>query len=406
MRFLTPRFLFLFSLLILCGCLLIKPAFAQDPTEATLQELQNTISDLQQKIATVQKESQTLSSAISYLTLKQSLITKQINATQFQIQLLQRDISSLGGKITLLENTLNSLTAALLRTVTASYQNRQVDSVEAMLSSRNFSSVVSSFKYLQIAQQYRKDLLFKTTQTKFEYDQEKTLKEQKQAEVSKLKASYVKQQQELIFQQKAKQLLLSQTKNSESNYQQLLSQAITQLNSLRGFSQSKGGGLLSPQISPDGWYYSQRDERWGNMCIGNSCGTRNQGTIMEVGCLIADVAMVKKKYGEDVTPASIAAVHAYFFSNTAYMLQPWPTPNGYYYLRSGFDRTKVDNNLREDRPVIVHLRVNNRDGHFVVLKSGSDGNYTMHDPWEGFDKKFTDFYSLGQIDSAAYLMKK
>jgi hypothetical protein len=119
---------------------------------------------------------------------------------------------------------------------------------------------------------------------------------------------------------------------------------------------------------------------------------------MEVGCLISDLAMIKKKYGEDVTPLSIATNPSYFSLNTAYMKSPWPAPSGHSYQRfGGYNQAAIDKEMSEGRPVIVHLRFGTADGHFIVLKSGSNGKYVMHDPWEGFDKNFTDFYRTGQI---------
>lgn len=397
--------LILITLILFTSLVQPRMVLAQDANDPRYQEKLREIEDLKKKLADVQQQSQTLSSAIAYLNLKQALIQRQIDATQFQIQLLQRDIESLGGKITLLEGSLNTLTASLLRNVTTGYKHRSVDDLGTLFSSRNFADALSAYKYLMIAQRYRQDMLLKTTQTKFEYDQEKSTKEKKQQEIESLKKNYIKQGQDLVEQQKAKQLLLVQTKNSEANYQRLLAQAQSELDSFRGFSKSKGGGLLGEVHSPDGWYYSQRDSRWGNMCIGNSCGTRNEGTILDVGCLITDVAMIKKKFGENVTPATIAATSAYFFSTTAYMLQPWPAPGGYHYDRGSYDQGKIDSALRDGRPVIAHLRINTRDGHFIVLKSGTNGDYIMHDPWEGYDKKFQDFYNTSQITSVGYLVR-
>lgn len=367
---------------------------------SSAEACQAQIDDLNKKINDARTQSQTLSSAITYLNLKQTLTQRQIDATQFQIQLLARDIDSLSGKLVVLEGSLNSLTASLLKNVQTSYEHSSTSDLDAILSSRNFADAISTYKYLRVAQKYRQDLLVKTTQTKFEYDQEKTTKEKKQQQIEALKKTYQKQQADLIEQQKAKQLLLTQTKNSEATYQRLLSQATAELNSFKGFSHSMGGGLLPQQNSPDGWFFSQRDQRWGNMAIGSS-----RDTIMEVGCLITSVAMVQKKYGQDASPAGIAANSSYFFSTTAYMLMPWPTPSGYHYVRGGYDQGKVDSALSDGRPVIVHLRVNTRDGHFVVLKSGSGGDYTMHDPWEGYDKKFKDFYSTGQITDISIVTK-
>lgn len=382
---------------LVCLSVLILPSVVSAQC-SDITDCQNQIADLQKKLSDTQAQGKTLSQAISVLNLKQALTQRQIDATVFQISLLQRDIDSLSGKISLLQSSLDSLTKALLKNIVASYKTRNLDGFEAVLTSKSFASAITSYRYLNIARQYRQDLLFKTTQTKMEYDQEKATKEKKQLEIAQLKKTYEKQKQDLVQQQQAKQQLLVQTKNSEATYQKLLSEAQAQLASFKGFSTSKGLGLLPPQTSPDGWYFSQRDQRWGNMAIGNS-----NDTIVEVGCLLSDVAMVKKKYGEDVTPISIAGNSSYFFSTTAYMLQPWPSPNGYHYNRSSYNQGQIDSALADGRPVIAHLRINTSDGHFIVLKSGSGGNYVMHDPWEGYDKNFKDFYSTSQITDISIL---
>lgn len=397
---LTSLFLALVLVQYPVGIAQVRAADAStDQYNAKLAEIEA----LKAKLAETQGQVATLSQAVGYLNTKQTLTRKQIEATQFQIDLLQKDIESLGGKITFLEGSLNTTTASYIKTVAASYKERNVDILPILLSQESASTLLARYKYLKVSQQYRQDLLIKTTQAKLAYDAEKSQKEKKQKDISSLKEKFVKQQQDLAEQQQAKELLLKQTKNSEATYQRLLAQATAELDSFRGFSSSKAGGLLPPQNSPDGWYFSQRDERWGNMCIGNSCGTRNSATIYEVGCLLTDLAMVKKKYGENVTPVTIAGNSSYFFSTTAYMLQPWTAPGGYHWERTGYDKSRIDGALADGRPVIVHLRINTRDGHFVVLKSGSNGDYTMHDPWEGYDKKFSSYYGISQIDSIAVL---
>jgi hypothetical protein len=114
--------------------------------------------------------------------------------------------------------------------------------------------------------------------------------------------------------------------------------------------------------------------------------------------------MLKKKLGENVTPAGIAGTTNYFFSNTAYMLQPYPAPSGYSYASAGFSQSKLDQEL-EKNPVIVKLSAGPYGTHFIVIKEKKDGGYIMHDPWEGFDKKFSDFYTFGQIIRISYLVK-
>jgi hypothetical protein len=279
------------------------------------------------------------------------------------------------------------------------------DYVSTVFALTGLSNLFQEHKYLEQVRAHTQELLLTTETKRQDYVQQKTAKQVKQQQVEKLRQQLQAQKADMQNQQAEKKRLLTQTRNDEATYQKLLTQALAELSSLRGFSSSRTGGLLPAQNSPDGWFFSQRDERWGNMCIGSSCGTRNSATIEEVGCLISDLAMIKKKFGESVTPATIAANSGYFFANTAYMLRPWPAPGGYHYEYGRYDTGKIDEELSQGRPVIVHLRVNTRDGHFIVLKDGRGGDYVMHDPWEGYDKKFKDFYSAGQITDVSYLRR-
>lgn len=380
--------------------------FAQSSTSsAQLEEKVKEIEALRSKISQLQGEAKTLSSTIEFINNKKLLTQKQIDATQFEIQLLEQEIDSLEGKIGVLNESLDELTALLLKDVQATYKRQKTSDVVAMFSSDSFSQAYSVYKYRKLAQDFHQNLLKKTTQAKIDYDAQKLTKESKQKTVETLKKKLESQKQEFEAQEQQKRKLLADTKNSEANYQRLLAQAEAELASFRSFSVSRGANVLPPQYSPDGWFFSQRDERWAGVCIGNSCGTKNEGKILDVGCLVSSTAMVKKKFGEDVTPITIARNTSYFFSNTAYMLQPWPAPAGWRYERSSYNQEKMDAELREGKPVIVHLRIGTRDGHFVVIKSGEKGNYVMHDPIEGYDKNFSQFYSIGQINNMNVLRR-
>jgi peptidoglycan hydrolase CwlO-like protein len=362
---------------------------------ATIQECNSQISEYTSQLSKLGKESKTLSDAISVLNLKMNLIQRQIDATQFQIQLLQRDIESLTGKISLLEGELNNLTNALLENVAASYKRRNIDGLQTLVSSRNFSDAIAAYKYLSVSQKYRQDLLFKTTQTKVEYDQEKSTKEQKQKEIAALKKQYERQKLDLAQQQKAKRDLLAQTKNSEANYQRLLAEAKAQLAGFSAFTTAAGGAsLLSGQTSCDDWgcYYNQRDGQWGAMSLNGT-----QYTLASDGCLVTSMAMILTHYGHrGVTPVGINANPNNFASYyPAYLLYTIQV-DGVTAQRAS---TVLDSFLSSGHPVVVGMRFSGGRTHFVVIKSGSNGSYIMHDPFlpNGKNVNFTDHYAVGNI---------
>jgi len=366
-----------------------------------IEELTKTITELQQKISASKSEQQSLSSAVGVINSQVQLNEKEIEKTQSEIALLEYQIVSLSERIEGLEVSLEELSRMLVDRVQNQYKQSSSDPITLFFASTGITQFVKEQRYLLQVRQHTQDLMLSTEYKRQVYNDERQVKESKQSEVEALRATLAGKRAELQRQRADKQRLLDVTKNDEQTYQRLLGEAQSELSSFRSFTTAQGGGVLPAQESPDGWYFSQRDERWAGLCIGASCGTRNEGRMLEVGCLISSVAMVKKKYGENVTPVSIAANSSYFFSTTAYMLRPWPTPAGKRFVYSAYNQSTLDGELQEGRPVIVHLRVGTNDGHFVVIKSGSGGTYVMHDPWEGYDKNFTDYYRLNQITNMA-----
>jgi hypothetical protein len=157
----------------------------------------------------------------------------------------------------------------------------------------------------------------------------------------------------------------------------------------------------NPGEGSNGWFFSQRDPRWCKQAIGNS-----NDSIGEVGCYLTSVSMIFKKHGQGTSPSSMAGNSANFSVNTAMMRRPPPIPSGFTYKESRYGTAVIDEELRQGRPVIVHVTVNNGyGGHFVVLFEGENGKYKMHDPWYGPDLDFSSRYSTGMIDSVRMFTK-
>ena len=116
--------------------------------------------------------------------------------------------------------------------------------------------------------------------------------------------------------------------------------------------------------------------------------------------------MVYKKIGVDINP-SIYAADPSRFTSTADLIAPTP-PSGYIYKKiSGFDASIVDNELKSGRFVIVEVPMpgSPSGSHFIVLISGSNGNYKMHDPWRGADLTFSSYYAINKVKSIRLITK-
>jgi len=379
--------------LLLIPLLLLSTRLAKAEEECDESCWTTRIEEYQNKLDQLSGEAQTLSTAIEYFNGQIGLAQAEINKTQVQLNQVEHEIGVLSGKITHLDISLESLSELLLNRIGTTYRLQRADPIYLIFSSQGLGDYFTRYQHLVAVQNHDKEILITMEQTKRSYDQQKTTKEEKQDEIETLQNQLKQQQATLDRQKLEKQTLLVFTRNDEKTYQNLLAIAQAEIASLKGFTSTRGDICLgSPQAQPDGWYWSQRDSRWCNQQIGNS----SYG-VGEVGCLISSVAMIWQKHGQSRTPAQIASDTAYFFSNTAYMKNPPPVPN--YIQESGYDPSFIDSKLAEGQPVIVHLNIGTYDGHFVVLKSGSNGNYIMNDPWYGPDIPLNNYYSVGNIDS-------
>jgi len=372
----------------------------QEENQDRLSCLSTKIACSKEKIAQAQASANTLNNTINIFNGQINVLQLQIDQNLVEINSLEKEIVDLSDRIDGLNYSLDKLTSVLMERVNEHYKRTYSNPVEVLFSKVKFSTKLSEFKYLQLAEEQTVDAMHRAENQKITYDEQKLLKVEKQDELENKKKELETSRRALDQQKQEKQDLLNVTKNDEKKYQQLLAEAQAEVTSLKSFTANKVGGVLSPQNSPDGWYFSQRDERWAGVTIG-----RSPEIMYEVGCLVSSTAMIKKKFGEDVTPTSIAANNSNFFSNTANMLKPWPAPNGYYYVDIAYSQSKMDEELSKN-PIIVKLLAGAYGTHFIVIKEKKDNEYIIYDPWEGYDKKLSDFYSLSQIARLSVLRSK
>lgn len=352
----------------------------------------------QTKIDESKSQQNTLNNAITNINYRVKLQEIQIEKTQLEIIKAKKEVEILSARIENLSESMEKLAGLLTQLVASSYKSEHLSDLEMYLRTANFNDALQKKQQQEIVSIQTSKLLFKAMNEKLDFNQKKEEREKLQVTLEKKTENLKAQQKELESQKAEKTILLAQTKNDEKTYQKLIEDARKEAEAFRNFAASAGGGSClgsSPGEGSNGWYFSQRDPRWCRQYVGGS-----NMTVGEVGCYLTSVAMIHKKYGSSTSPSVVAANRNYFFSNTALMLTP-PAPSGYTYKRYDYFKTDIiDNELNAERPVIVHVRVNNGyGGHFIVLISGSGGNYTMHDPWYGADLSFSSHYSTGMISS-------
>jgi peptidoglycan hydrolase CwlO-like protein len=380
-------------------------ATAATSTDAVLQQQIDAnnaqITSLNQQIATYQAEltqvgadKKTLQAAISSLDLQKSKVQAQISVTQNQINITQLQIQQIGGEISDTEATIQTDQEALGEYLVNLQKDDGQSLLMQVLSSNTLADAWSDTNAtLQVEGAVQNELESLQTQESTLADS-KTTSQQKQQTLATQQQSLSSQQQSLTQTVQSKNQLLTDTDQKESTYEQLLAAAQAELNSFSAFTQNAGGSkLLAGQTDCDAWgcYYNQRDALWGNLPLD---GTKY--TLASDGCLVTSLAMVLTHYGyKDVTPVTINSNPANFAAYYPAYLLTTINVDGATVTRK---TTTIDATLATGNPVIVGLNAYGGT-HYVVLISGSKGNYIMRDPYvaNGDDIPFSSQYSLKSI---------
>lgn len=384
----TILFIFSFSLSA------IAQTATPTPDSQQTQDLKNKINDLQNKINDLQSQEKTLSSQIAVMDNQIKLSEYQIASTQEQITNLTLDIDTASKKIDKLQLSLNNSIGVLLNRMVATYEVGTIQPLGILLTSTDASNFLSRLNYLKRAQQHDKQLVYQTQQAKVDYINQKTIFEDKKKQIENLKTQLEAYTKQLDGEKLAKQNILAQTQGSESNYQSILAQTKAQLAGFQRFVTSQGGAsILGNQTACDDWgcYYNQRDGQWGNNSLNGT-----EYTLASDGCLVTSMAMVYTHYGhKDITPQSINSVSSNFSGIPPALLKYSIIANG---VSSQRISAAIDSTLSGGDPVIVGVHAYGGT-HFVVLVSGSGGNYIMNDPFvaNGHKVNFTSYYSIGSI---------
>lgn len=377
--------LILFFLSIYIALIKPSPAFAVSCSDTCNDEssCRDVINECTKQITTLQGQANTLKNQIAQFDTQIKLTTVKIAQTQEQINML-------GGRITQLGDSLDSLKTAFNSRAVETYKMSKFEnSFYFMLSANDIGDAFSRFHYLQKIQEEDRNLLIRLQEAQTTYQGQK-------ADQEALQKQLKTQQTNLNAQKAAKNNLLAATRNDESKYQQLLSQAKSQLAALSSFASARGGGIISHQDLSDSWgkYYNQRDSNWGNTLIGMS-----SYPVWNVGCLLTSYAMVVTHYGGSATPNDVATNDSYFFSNTALFNSPGPSANGHSpTVMNKPSLSTLRDKLNSGSVIIAGISSNSGasySDHWIVLRSVDGDTFKINDPWyEGaMNVSLNDHYS-------------
>jgi peptidoglycan hydrolase CwlO-like protein len=230
-----------------------------------ITDLQQKISELESALEAVGKQKDSLSREIALLDNRIKITTLQATQTTVQIETLEKEIELLSGKIVRLDDSLNHLSKVLLSRISETYKKGKPDFITLFLSSKNFSEFISRYRYLQAMQSHDREMLLAMEQTRTSYDEQKQLKEKKQAELENLKKQLEAQKVQLNAQVNSRQRLLEETKGKEANYQKLLAEAREELEAILGILAGKGKEVEIKKVS--------EGERIASVIAGPSCNS-------------------------------------------------------------------------------------------------------------------------------------
>jgi hypothetical protein len=167
-----------------------------------------------------------MTAQVVYLTTRIELTKTKIEGAQAKIVSLGEEIDGLNTKIGKLENSLTNITGVFLNRVMATYKYGETSILDIILTSRKVSDILNRYKYIQTVQAHDRRLLFQLQNSKENYQDQKTLREQKKKELDGARVQLLNEQSTLAVQKKDKEIFLETTQNSESRYRQELAAAL------------------------------------------------------------------------------------------------------------------------------------------------------------------------------------
>lgn len=188
----------------------------------------------QGEVNRAQSEANTLQSTIDIINGQIRVQSLKIQQTAAEINALEKEITELSERIEGLGISLNRLSEILIKRIRESYKQSRLPYKNNLFAADSFNGFISQYRYVNVAQEQTLDIMKKTELQRLTYNQQKDLKETKQAEVEQKRKELQSQKNILDSQKASKDNLLKETKNNESIYQQKLAAARAELAAIRG----------------------------------------------------------------------------------------------------------------------------------------------------------------------------
>jgi len=195
------------------------------------------------KISETQQAQITLNSTISILSGQISIQQLQVQQTLAEIAQLENEIGELTERIGGLNISLDRLSSILVKRVGEQYKRTQVNPLFLLFNGNNLNNFLSDYKYVKLAKKQTLEAMHRAESQRLLYDEQKSLKEEKQIQVESKKKELELQQAQLQQQRNDQQYLLQATKNNESRYQNELAKTLQELQAIQSIIAGQGNEL-------------------------------------------------------------------------------------------------------------------------------------------------------------------
>jgi len=237
---LKKRLQIIISVFVLAG-FLAWPGFsysqsgASDEIEILNSQIQNKKEELEklkeqeriykEKIKEKQIEQSSLQNQISILDNSIAKTEIDIRSTQINIDKTNLEIKKVQIEIKDTEADINQKKEYLASLLRLLYQNEQKDYLEILLLNNSFSEFLDQIKYIEEVNSNLGDILDKVKEVKAQLEEQNLNLEKSKSELERLKQELEQQKTNIEDQRNNKQYILSETKQSERGYQNLLAAA-------------------------------------------------------------------------------------------------------------------------------------------------------------------------------------
>ncbi len=392
-------FVFIFSF--------FKPVYAQTTNTPTLSaEELNKIEKKNKELENLNEKAATYEKILLLKQKQKTLLGSQLNSLNSEIGDMKSQIKEVSDKMEELNKRNDELRNDLIKNdfliqiqksfladIIRAYQENNDDMLTKIIFNiENFSIVTKEGDYFD---QTSSKIIEATTDLKYLQDKIKTNQDEiskNKENLSSIGLTLEEKNVKLLSVKTQKNTLLVQTKGDEATYQSKLAKIEKQKQELLGdiddlynanFAEISAfaSGLERPTsgLADTKWYYSQKDSRWGNETIGNS-----NSKMKDLGCAVTSVAMVFTYHGERINPKQLSDKPIFFWD-----LINWPRGWENLALASsighgGVNWSTLDNELKNENPVIIFINAKRGAGHYVVIHNkAKNGKYVVHDPYWG-----------------------